>query len=223
MYEIVSQVEAAGIEVTPATEDELRQRHVLGFVRFTDPGGIPIELFYGSEIGRGFFYPGRAITGFKTGYHGLGSVTLNYPNVQDGVRFYTGTLGFRLTGAKSDWKVAHLRCNPRHHSLTLLENPNPSKRLNSFSVEYSHVNDVGAALTISERRHDRLAATLGRHIHNRLVSAYFYTPSGFLAELGWDGREVDEENWKVEVFADDTTSYWGHRFVGDREQGLQII
>jgi 2,3-dihydroxybiphenyl 1,2-dioxygenase len=221
--EIKQQIEAAGISPTVATEDELRARHVLGLMRFTDPGGVPIELFYGAEIGRGFYYPGRAISSFKSGYLGLGSVTLNCPDVRSAVRFYSETLGFRLSNAKVDWKTAYLRCNPRHHSLTLVENANPPKVLNSFSVEYNNVNDVGSVLTIAERRGDKVAGTLGRHIHDRLVSLYVYTPSGFMAELGWDGREVDEETWKVEVFTDDTTSYWGHKFIGNAELGLQLV
>ena len=43
----VAAVEDAGIKVIEGTVAECDERRVTGFVRFDDPGGNPIELFYG--------------------------------------------------------------------------------------------------------------------------------------------------------------------------------
>src|SRR4030081_2275441 len=47
LMRVVSTVEGAGIKVPEGTEAESNERRVTGFVRFDDPGGNPVELFYG--------------------------------------------------------------------------------------------------------------------------------------------------------------------------------
>ena len=44
---VVAVVEEAGIKVTEGSDAEADERRVAGFVRFDDPGGNPVELFYG--------------------------------------------------------------------------------------------------------------------------------------------------------------------------------
>ena len=44
---MVAAVEDDGIKVTEGSDAEADERRVTGFVRFDDPGGNPIELFYG--------------------------------------------------------------------------------------------------------------------------------------------------------------------------------
>ena len=44
---VVAAVEDYGIKVTEGSDAEADERRVTGFARFDDPGGNPIELFYG--------------------------------------------------------------------------------------------------------------------------------------------------------------------------------
>jgi hypothetical protein len=44
-----------------------------------------------------------------------------------------------------------------------------------------------------------------------MLSFYGVTPSGFLFELGVDGREVDDRTWEVRTHH--AVSDWGHRPV----------
>jgi catechol 2,3-dioxygenase-like lactoylglutathione lyase family enzyme len=46
----VAAVEDAGIKVIEGTRAECEDRRVTGFARFDDPGGNPIELFYGPVL-----------------------------------------------------------------------------------------------------------------------------------------------------------------------------
>jgi hypothetical protein len=54
-------------------------------------------------------------------------------------------------------------------------------------------------------------STGGRHPNDGMLSFYGVTPSGFLFELGVDGREVDDRNWEVKTYH--SVSDWGHRPV----------
>lgn len=206
---IAAQVEAAGIRVSPGTPELAQMRRVLGLITFTDPGGIPTEVFYGPEISRKPFYPSRYISGFKTGVLGLGHVVVWYPDIPTGLRFYRDVLGFRVSDSRES--TAFLHCNPRHHSIALFQaRPNIQKRINHFMVEYNSLDDVGTAFDICLQRGDRFATTLGRHPNDQMVSFYVYNPGGFNSEAGWSGRLVDDSTWQTELYSDDGGSVWGH-------------
>lgn len=70
------QLRADGVAVRRASEEEARERRVLGLLKLTSPGGNPTEIFYGPQIQTAFpFYPGRRMHGrFLTGSEGIGHV-----------------------------------------------------------------------------------------------------------------------------------------------------
>ena len=87
-----------------------------------------------------------------------------------------------------------LGCNPRHHSLALA--PTPAKAgIIHLMIEVATLDDVGRALERCTRRKSPVAASLGRHANDLMVSFYARTPGGFDIEYGTDGRMVDDATW----------------------------
>jgi hypothetical protein len=54
-----------------------------------------------------------------------------------------------------------------------------------------------------------IALSLGRHPNDRMVSFYGVTPAGFLFEVGWGARQVDDATWEIGSYTQ--VSEWGHR------------
>ena len=56
---------------------------------------------------------------------------------------------------------------------------------------------MSASPTISRlSQQDRVGVTLGRHTNDLMTSFYAKTPSAFMVECGWGGREIDPPNWQ---------------------------
>src|SRR5262249_47301979 len=55
----------------------------------------------------------------------------------------------------------------------------------------------------------RIAVTLGRHPNDYVTSFYLRSPSDFMLEYGWGGREVDLANWRPSEITVGP-SLWGH-------------
>jgi 3,4-dihydroxy-9,10-secoandrosta-1,3,5(10)-triene-9,17-dione 4,5-dioxygenase len=78
-------------------------------------------------------------------------------------------------------------------------------------VEVATLDDVGRAMERCGKRGAPIAATLGRHANDLMVSFYVKTPGGFDIEYGFDGLVVDEAIW---VSRETTAiSFWGHNFT----------
>ena len=215
---------AAGVPVKDGTDDDLATRRVAELLRFDDPAGNPIEVFCGAALEH---RPAVSPYGnqFVTGSMGLGHVVLPVPAADDAaLAFYTEVLGFRLRdsmrmpaeffgGAPGDSPVwfRFLGCNPRHHSLALAPTPAPAGLIH-LMIEVATLDDVGRALERCTRRKSPVAASLGRHANDLMVSFYARTPGGFDIEYGTDGRLVDDATW----ISRETTavSLWGHSFAG---------
>ena len=59
---------------------------------------------------------------------------------------------------------------------------------------------------------DRVNVTLGRHTNDLMTSFYAKTPSSFMIECGWGGREIDPATWRP-VEMHHGPSLWGHERV----------
>jgi hypothetical protein len=57
---------------------------------------------------------------------------------------------------------------------------------------------------------ERIAAKLGRHPNDLMLSYYMRTPGDILVECGWGGREVDDATWQPEEMTS-VSSMWGHQ------------
>ncbi len=122
--------------------------------------------------------------------------------------FYHDLLGFRISDYIRQPITAYfLHVNPRHHSLALFEAPHIG--MHHLMVELYSFDDVGQGYDIALREKDRIAAKLGRHPNDLVTSFYMHTPSDFLMEYGWGGREVDDATWQPEEMTT-AARFWGH-------------
>ena len=211
----------AGVDFTEGTKDEIRERRVEGFIRFSDPAGNVLEAFHGAQyLGRRFVSPyGHK---FVTAEQGLGHVVLTCDDDAAAQAFYQDVLGFRLrdsislppqlAGRPADGDPVWLRfygCNPRHHALAFMPMPNPTGIVH-LMVEVENSDDVGLCLDRANRRNVQMSATLGRHINDKMLSFYMKTPGGFDMEFGCEGLEVEDESWVARESVG--ISLWGHDF-----------
>jgi 3,4-dihydroxy-9,10-secoandrosta-1,3,5(10)-triene-9,17-dione 4,5-dioxygenase len=206
-------VAAEGVEVTTGTRDECKDRRVTGFVRFADPSGNPIELYYGPLLEHARVVT-PTVSGFVTGDMGMGHVIVSASDVDASYDFYTRVLGFRERNTMARGRVVFLGCNPRHHTLGIAAQDGPG-RLMHLMVEVATLDDVGLALDRAHRMDVPMMHTLGRHTNDRMVSFYVYSPEHYAIEYGWDGLRIEEEVPTYEITAG---AFWGHRFCPPPER-----
>ncbi|MGH7838394.1 MAG: VOC family protein [Candidatus Binataceae bacterium] len=218
LHELTTQLEAAGVEVAAGTPELAHNRGVAELVQFRDPNGIANEAYYGPLMNsEAPFHSSRAIAGFETGIMGLGHIVLGVADAAQSLHFYRDALGMRISdliemkmrrGAPSGLTINFLHCNPRHHSLAFGEFP-AGKRLHHFMLQVKTIDDVCSTMYLCQDRGVPIAATLGRHTNDQMVSFYMRTPSGFEIEYGYGARQIDDATWKVQRH--EAGSIWGHR------------
>jgi 3,4-dihydroxy-9,10-secoandrosta-1,3,5(10)-triene-9,17-dione 4,5-dioxygenase len=221
-------LERAGVPFKEGTPAERAERRVDEMISFDDPTGNAQEVVHGVALEHRRVVSPYGHT-FVTGEQGLGHIVLSTHDDEASLRFYRDVLGFRLrdsmrlppqlVGRPEDGPPAWLRflgCNPRHHSLAFLPMPTPSGIVH-IMVEVGNTDDVGLALDRAKRRKVPMAATLGRHVNDLMLSFYMKCPGGFDVEFGTEGRQVrDDERWVAREST--AVSLWGHDFsVGARQ------
>ena len=212
LEEAVAELAAAGFSVTRGTADESKERGIVDFVWLNDPAGNRLELFIGQEADFRPLVLTRPMNGYLTGEMGMGHAVIGVKNYKECFDFYVNTLGFRVSDTFKNF-IAFLHCNPRHHSLALVETDEPGLR--HIMLETETIDDVGMAMDIAAKRGE-VTRTLGRHTNDKAVSFYIETPGLWEIEYGWSGQQVDDEVWIVRQLAG-PTSLWGHELVGGRE------
>jgi 2,3-dihydroxybiphenyl 1,2-dioxygenase len=187
-------------------------------VRFRDPFGVPLELFYGPSVSHEPFHSPIALSHFVTGELGLGHCLFLTPDLETTTRFYTDVIGFEVSDtAFGPWRghmlaASFLNGNLRHHSIAFAEVPGPIQKFTThFELHLPTIDDVGRAYDRTIAAGVPLSNTLGRHTDG-VISFYAQTPSGFDFELGTEGYLVGKD-WKTQHLS----SYvvWGHQFVGE--------
>ncbi|MEB3030452.1 iron-dependent extradiol dioxygenase HsaC [[Mycobacterium] nativiensis] len=222
LAEIRQRLEAEGTPYKEATKAELADRCVDEMISFDDPSGNHLEVFCGVALQH------RRVVSpyghrFVTEEQGLGHVVLSTKDDAEALHFYRDVLGFRLrdsmklppqmVGRPADGDPAWLRffgCNPRHHSLAFLPMPTPTGIVH-LMVEVGEADDVGLCLDRASRRKVPMAATLGRHVNDKMLSFYMKSPGGFQIEFGCEGLEVDDDDWIAREST--AVSLWGHDFT----------
>lgn len=212
LAEMAALLREHGVEVVPGDPAVAKERRIKEFVVAHDPAGNRLELFYGQEADFGLFRTTRPMDGYLTGDLGMGHAVVGVADLDANLRFYTEVLGFRISDLFKD-KMAFLHCNPRHHSLALVQSDAPGLR--HIMLEVRSLDDVGVTMDVAMQR-GVLTRHLGRHTNDEAVSFYLATPSGWEIEFGWAGFQVDESNWSVRQIAG-ATSLWGHRPIDGRE------
>ena len=125
----------AGVDVTPGTAEECRDRGVAELAWVTDPWGTRHEFVSGQHRRPGTFWPGRQLSGFVADDFGLGHVVLIAPDLAEADAFYGDILGFTLSDRVDEefMKVRFYHCNGRHHSLAVAQVPGRSASTTSCS------------------------------------------------------------------------------------------
>lgn len=206
---VVGAVEGAGIKVSEGSVDECTDRRVTGFVRFDDPGGNPIELFYGPVLDhKPVELP--TVSSFVTDDMGMGHVILTGEDGRALMEFYTEVLGFfeRNTMGGRERTVWFLSSNDRHHTIGIAGAPGPG-RLIHLMVEAATLDDVGLALDRAGKLEIPLMNSLGKHTNDYMVSFYTYSPERYAIEFGFGGRRVPGEQPTYEITEG---AFWGHKF-----------
>jgi 2,3-dihydroxybiphenyl 1,2-dioxygenase len=208
--ELAARLEGARVAVTSEPQTLADARRVRALISFHDPAGNRLEAFYGAEIDDTPFSPGRSISGFRTGALGLGHVVLTVENITPVMAFYVDVLGFRLSDyIEKPFRAYFFHVNPRHHSLALIETGRNG--MHHLMVEMFSLDDVGQSYDVALSE-DRVNVTLGRHTNDLMTSFYAKTPSSFMVECGWGGREVDPATWQA-VEMTHGPSLWGHERI----------
>ncbi|MGH1361250.1 MAG: VOC family protein [Burkholderiaceae bacterium] len=206
--QIAARIEAAGIGVTLESSTLAEQRLVKALISCADPAGNRLEIYYGAAQANELFVPGRAIAGFRTGSQGLGHIVLTVRNLDQVLPFYRDVLGFGVSDyVLNPYKGYFLHLNSRHHSLALIEAT--TNAIHHFMIELIAFDDLGHGYDIILQTPDRIGQTLGRHTNDYMTSFYTRSPSGFMVETGWGGRQIDPQNWET-VELTEGPSIWGH-------------
>jgi 2,3-dihydroxybiphenyl 1,2-dioxygenase len=205
---LAARLEQARIDVTAEPRTLADNRRVRGLISFRDPAGNRLEAFYGAEIAEQPFSPGRSISGFRTGPLGLGHAVLTVETIDAVMPFYVDVLGFGLSDyIEKPFRAYFFHINARHHSLALIETGNNG--MHHLMVELFSLDDVGQCYDIALNEAERVSVTLGRHTNDLMTSFYAKTPSSFMVECGWGGREIEPATWQA-VEMHDGPSLWGH-------------
>ena len=205
----VEAVEAVGIKVVPGTDEECAERRVTGLARFDDPGGNPVELFYGPVLDhKPVQLP--TVSSFVTDDMGMGHVIVTGEDGKALYDFYTGVLGFfeRNTMGGKERTVWFLSSNDRHHTIGVTTAPGPGRLLH-LMVEAATLDDVGLALDRAHKLDVPMMNTLGKHTNDHMVSFYVYSPERYAIEFGFGGRRVPGEQPTYEITEG---AFWGHKF-----------
>ena len=209
---LAARLEGAGIAVKREPISLANQRFVRGLISFADPAGNRLEAFHGAQVADEPFRPGRSISGFRAGPLGVGHAVLMAEDIDGALAFYRDILGFRISDfIRTPLTAYFLHVNPRHHSLALFHAPHTG--FHHLMVELYSFDDVGQGYDIALGEKDRIVASLGRHPNDMMTSFYMRSPSDFLVEYGWGGREVDEVAPPEELTS--VSSFWGHHGLFD--------
>jgi 2,3-dihydroxybiphenyl 1,2-dioxygenase len=221
---LAARLERARVDVTAEPQTLADNRRVRGLISFRDPAGNRLEAFYGAAIDDTPFRPGRSISGFRTGPLGLGHAVLTVKDIGAVMPFYVDVLGFGLSDyMQKPFRAYFFHINARHHSLALIETGRDG--MHHLMVELFSLDDVGQSYDVALSEPERVSVTLGRHTNDLMTSFYAKTPSSFMVECGWGGREIDASTWQP-FELQDGPSLWGHERVwlppADREVAREM-
>lgn len=210
-------LECAGVAIEWGDAAACDARGVGALLFFSDPLGNRVEICrdHRDASPEEPLRFSRPLGGFKTGRLGLGHIVLMHSDIDEARRFYTEIMGMRLSDYTEQPFDAHFyHINARHHSFAIIRNEREG--LHHLMLELLEFDDVGQTYDLLEVEDVRLGASLGRHTNDHMTSFYMFTPSGFMIEYGWGGRDIDPVDWRVEKM-DCGPSLWGHdrTWLGD--------
>lgn len=204
---LVASLQAIGLEVLEDPETAA-VRDVRKLYTLMDPEGTRLELYYGPQTDHSSFISPRGVR-FVTGSMGAGHVFIFAKDAAKTAAFYTEALGFRMTDTITVGQedAIFLHCNPRHHSIALLNMP--AHGIGHLMLEVDSTHDVGRTFDHAQAS-DSASISIGEHSNDLMLSCYLRTPSGFDIEYGVNGRILDDDDFTVSHYT--SPSIWGHHF-----------
>ncbi len=138
----------------------------------------------------------------------LGHVLLFTPDLERLIRFYTRTLGMKLSD-RSGSMIAFLRCSTDHHNLALLASPGPGFHHGSFEV--GSVDEIAMGAAGMQEAGWQPGWGLGRHVIGSNFFFYVRDPWGSFVEYYHDLDDIPEDcGWEPRDFtAADALYRWG--------------
>lgn len=216
---IAARLEGARVQFERASKDQIKERQVLDLIAFEDPDGVKLEVFISAKVDNAPFTPSRPTAGFKIGEMGMGHVVIHCKDSSASIRWYQKMLGFKVSDyaafpdmkPDSEVEAAFLRCNPRHHSLALVNEAfgGVSGQMAHFMLEAEQLEDVGRAYDLVQEKGHPIAMNMGMHVGDHVLSFYVWTPSGAMIEYGYGGLPFGDASEPPKLY--DTTSHWGHK------------
>ncbi|WP_182357269.1 VOC family protein [Tomitella gaofuii] len=206
--EVVTSLVEAGVALTAATPEELRERGAQAMVWFDDPEGTRLEIFWGPVVDFPFRPPVGGHRFVTDG--GLGHAVLMVRDLPGALAFYKDVLGFRTSDFMNfgpDMAIHFLHCTPRHHTIALSA-VGPVSGTHHIAFEVETVDQVGEAFDRATAAGLDITASLGRHKNDRMLSFYMRSPAGFEVEIGCDPVLIDEDTWVANEFTGGDS--WGH-------------
>jgi 3,4-dihydroxy-9,10-secoandrosta-1,3,5(10)-triene-9,17-dione 4,5-dioxygenase len=220
--ETIQKLERAGVRVEKGSAADAKAMFVEELVRTADPAGNKLELVWGcAETFEPFLSP-QGVTGFLTGEMGLGHVVFPSNKVKETHDFYQELLGFGdsdearlfMSPNPEDPPVSitfmHAD-NPRHHTVAFGDVPAPTGLIHTM-LEAKTIDDVGRCYDRALNAGIKIAASLGRHVNDHMLSFYMHSPSGWVVEFGCMGTQFDWSTFTPTISHKD--SHWGHRWGG---------
>ena len=211
------QLSDAGIPFQVQSPQRASAEYVLELMTLEDPAGNPIEIFHGPRVdSHRPFHPGRGIHGrLLTGEGGVGHMILRHAGLDKAYNFYRvlgmrGDIEYRFPnrkGGTSDLLFMH--CNSRDHTFAFGDFGPADKRVNHLMIEFDNLDDVFLTYGLVQESKYPVRVTPGRHANDQMFSFYFEGPSGWMIEIGCEGRPATHQS---EYYVRDT---YGHDFIAD--------
>jgi len=170
-------------------------------VRFRDPDGYLVELYWGEDQVTDDYGP-RNVKPLE-----LSHVVLKTTDIDRAYAFYRDHFGFK----ESDWNGHHmvfLRCNDVHHQLAFAVSKSP--RLHHVAFEVQDFLEIAKGVYyFGEKGVPRLWGP-GRHGAGNNLFSYFWDPDQNIIEYTSDIiRIYDDDAWKVTIWPPrDTVDLW---------------
>ena len=138
----------------------------------------------------------------------LGHVLLFTPDTERMMRFYTQTLGLKLSDRSGDF-ITFLRCSTDHHNLALLKSEKPGFHHGSFEV--GGVDEIAMGALRMQERGWKPTWGLGRHVIGSNFFYYIRDPWGSFAEYYFDLDYIPEDAaWEARDWPGQDSLYrWG--------------
>jgi catechol 2,3-dioxygenase-like lactoylglutathione lyase family enzyme len=158
--------------------------------RLFSPDGLPFEV--SSDVAR---VGTRQIARHEGLPVRISHIVLHSPDLSRQVRFFTETLGFRVSDWLGDF-MCFLRCNTAHHRIALLPGP---PCLNHVAYDMTGLDGMMRGIGRLKSRGIDVRWGPGRHTAGDNTFSYFVTPNGFAVEYTAELEEVDFEHHEGRV------------------------